>query len=71
MPEIITGINWSDQWSFWKEGYKAIMVTDTAPFRYPYYHQPDDTPEKIDYESFARVVSGLQIVPAEMAGPEQ
>jgi hypothetical protein len=67
VPEIIPGISWSDHWSFWRQGYEAIMVTDTAPFRYPYYHQPDDTPEKIDYESFARVVSGIQIVIGEMA----
>jgi hypothetical protein len=35
------------------------MVTDTAPFRYPHYHQPTDTPDKIDYERTARVVEGL------------
>jgi Zn-dependent M28 family amino/carboxypeptidase len=29
----IPGINWSDHWSFWKEGYPALMLTDTAPFR--------------------------------------
>jgi len=67
VPEIIPGIGWSDHWSFWRQGYQAIMVTDTAPFRYPYYHQPDDTPEKIDYEGFARVVSGIQTVLGEMA----
>ncbi len=38
------------------------MITDTAPFRYPHYHQPTDTPDKLDYDSFARVVSGLENV---------
>ncbi len=38
------------------------MVTDTAPFRYPYYHTPDDTVDKIDFERLARVVRGLQKV---------
>jgi hypothetical protein len=38
------------------------MVTDTAPFRYLYYHGPQDTPEKIDYERLAIVVSGLEAV---------
>lgn len=33
LPEMITGVGWSDQWSFWQEGYSGIMVTDTAPFR--------------------------------------
>ncbi len=35
------------------------MVTDTALFRYPYYHSPEDTPDKIHYDRLARVVSGL------------
>ena len=68
IPEFVPGINWSDHWSFWKAGYQAIMVTDTAPFRYPHYHSPQDTPDKIDYDSLARVVSGLENVVAELAG---
>lgn len=59
-PGGVTGIGWSDQWSFWQQGYKAIMVTDTAPFRNHNYHQPQDTPEKLDYDRMARVVAGLQ-----------
>ena len=47
-------------WSFWKEGYPALMVTDTAPFRYPYYHHPADTPDKVDYDRLARVVAALE-----------
>jgi hypothetical protein len=35
------------------------MITDTAPYRYPHYHRPTDTPDKLDYDSFARVVMGL------------
>jgi len=58
-PGFITGIGWSDHWSFWRENYPAIMVTDTAFFRYPYYHTPQDTPEKLDYDRLARVVCGL------------
>jgi hypothetical protein len=38
------------------------MVTDTAPLRYPYYHSPQDTPDKVDYDRLARVVSGLSSV---------
>lgn len=58
-PDDWTGIGWSDQWSFWQEGYPGIMVTDTAPFRYPYYHTPLDTIDKIDFDRTARVVQGL------------
>ena len=63
----MTGIGWSDHWAFWQEGYPAIMVTDTAPFRYPHYHTPYDTPDKIDYDRLARVVAGLARVVVDLA----
>jgi len=56
---FIPGIEWSDHSSFWKYGYPAIMVTDTALYRYPYYHTPEDTPDKIDYPSLSRVTYGI------------
>jgi len=58
-PVAWPGIGWSDQWSFWQEGYPGVMVTDTAPFRYPYYHTQKDTIEKIDFDRTARVVEGI------------
>ena len=61
-PEALPGVGWSDQWSFWQEGYPGIMITDTAPFRYPYYHSLDDTFDKVDFDRVARVVSGVQQV---------
>ncbi|MFC1844287.1 M28 family peptidase [Thermodesulfobacteriota bacterium] len=66
-PGWITGIGWSDHWSFWREGYRAIMVTDTALFRYEHYHTPEDTPDKIDYNRLARVTEGLSEVVVELA----
>jgi Zn-dependent M28 family amino/carboxypeptidase len=60
LPAFIPGVSWSDQWSFWRNGYPGIMVTDTAPFRYPYYHSASDTPDKLDYDRFALVVSGME-----------
>ena len=62
LPAFVPGVSWSDQWSFWQHGYPAIMVTDTAPFRYPYYHSSNDTPDKLDYDRFTLVVSGMQKV---------
>jgi hypothetical protein len=59
VPGSIEGVGWSDHWSFWQCGYPALMVTDTAPFRYDHYHTADDTPDKLDYERTARVVEGL------------
>jgi hypothetical protein len=67
LPAFIPGVSWSDQWSFWQNGYPAIMVTDTAPFRYPYYHSSNDTPDKLDYDRFALVVSGMEKVIQELA----
>jgi len=59
-PAIIPGVDWSDQWSFWRHGIAAVMITDTALYRYPHYHLPSDTPDKLDYERLARVVTGLE-----------
>lgn len=67
LPAAIPGIGWSDQWAFWECGYPAIMVTDTAPFRYPHYHSSTDTPDKLDYDRFALVVSGMEKTIAELA----
>ena len=44
------------------------MVTDTALFRYPYYHLAEDTPVKLDYDRMARVVTGLEGVIRDLAG---
>lgn len=62
IPEDVAGAGWSDHWSFWQAGYPAVMVTDTAPFRYPWYHSAGDTPERIDFARLASVVDGLEAV---------
>lgn len=67
LPGWIPGVGWSDHWSFWQEGYPALMVTDTAPFRYPHYHTAEDTPDKLNYERLARVVAGLEHVVRDLA----
>src|SRR5215510_13622842 len=61
-PDIVPGIDWSDHWAFEQFNFPAMMVTDTAPFRYPHYHQLTDTPDKVDVESLARVVKGMERV---------
>jgi Zn-dependent M28 family amino/carboxypeptidase len=66
-PAGIAGLGWSDHWSFWENGYHGVMVTDTAPFRYPHYHTPDDTPDKLDYDSTAQVVFGLSRIVEDLA----
>ena len=42
------------------------MVTDTAPLRYPHYHTPKDTVEKISYDFLTRVIDGLEGVIASL-----
>ena len=66
-PGGMEGVHWSDHWSFWQAGYPAIMITDTALFRYPHYHAATDTPERLDYPSLARVTLGLAEVVAGLA----
>ena len=67
LPAAVPGISWSDHWSFWQFDYPAIMVTDTAPLRYPHYHEAGDTPDKIDYARTAEVVQGLKGVIAALS----
>lgn len=67
-PNLLPGIGWSDHWAFWQHGFPAIMLTDTAPYRYPYYHTPEDTPDKVDYDRTARVIWGVSKVIQELAG---
>ncbi len=56
------GVGWSDHWSFWQANYPAIMITDTAIFRNPYYHTPNDTADKLNFEKMARVVEDARRV---------
>lgn len=59
IPSFIPGVDFSDHWSFWEEGYPAVMITDTAFYRNPYYHSSKDTYEKLDYDNMAELVNGL------------
>ena len=68
-PRGQPGLGWSDHRSFWAEGYPALMVTDTSPFRYPHLHRPTDLPGELDLGRCTRVVAGLARCLAELAGP--
>lgn len=67
VPNVVPGVGWSDHWSFWQEGYQAVMITDTAVFRNPNYHRAGDTPDTLDYDRMARVVEGIEHVIREVA----
>jgi hypothetical protein len=70
LPAALPGISWSDHWAFWQTGVPALMATDTAPFRYPHYHTPEDTPDKVHPEAMARVVRGIERVLRRLAAAE-
>jgi Zn-dependent M28 family amino/carboxypeptidase len=70
-PAHTTGVTLSDHSSYNRHGYPALMITDTAFMRYPYYHTAQDTPDKLDYESMARVVNGLAKTIVALAGAKQ
>lgn len=66
-PRYIPGIDWSDHASFDDEGRPAMMIPDTAVYRYPHYHKETDTPDKIDYEKLARLTTGIERVIRDLA----
>lgn len=56
----VTGVGWSDHWSFWQIGVPAVMITDTAHFRNPRYHTENDTPDTLDYDRMAALAIVLE-----------
>lgn len=64
------GVTWSDHSSFTREGYPAVMVTDTAPYRNPHYHQPSDRPVTIDFARLALLTAGLDRAVASLAAED-
>ncbi len=58
-PAFIPGVDFSDHRNFWKFGYPAFMITDTAFYRNPNYHSPGDTAETLDYQKSAELITGL------------
>jgi Zn-dependent M28 family amino/carboxypeptidase len=68
LPESIEEIRLSDNSSFWDQGYRALMLTDTSFLRNPHYHQASDTPDTLDYERMAQVTLGIAGGAARLAG---
>lgn len=67
-PAAIPGIDFSDHMNYWREGFPAIMITDTALYRNPNYHTANDLPDTLDYTRMAEVVKGVYGVLSVMAG---
>lgn len=59
LPEAVREIRFSDNSSFWDQGYPALMLTDTAFLRNPHYHLSTDLPETLDYAAMTEVTLGV------------
>lgn len=66
-PPQFAHIRRSDHWAFWQKGIPAMMLTDTANFRNPYYHTPSDTHDRLDYNAMARLTEALAVTLESMA----
>jgi Zn-dependent M28 family amino/carboxypeptidase len=56
---LVMGVDFSDHLSFWRFGYPAFMITDTAFYRNPHYHAYSDTADTLDYKRMAEFVRGF------------
>ncbi len=63
---LLPDVRLSDHAPFWDAGIPAVMVTDTAFYRNPHYHQPSDTIDTLDFGFMARLVESLSIALTEL-----
>ena len=66
-PRWIPGMDFSDHYPYWDQGFTAVMVTDTAFYRNVDYHTARDTADRLDYVRMAQLVQGLRAVVARLA----
>ena len=57
--KLLPQIRLSDHASFWDAGYSAVMITDTAFYRNPHYHQSTDTMDTLDFSFMSEVAESL------------
>jgi Zn-dependent M28 family amino/carboxypeptidase len=67
-PPTVQGIDYSDHMNYWRHGFPALMVTDTAFFRNPHYHLPSDRPETLDYARLDQAIQALIAAIIDLAG---
>ena len=66
-PDFTGSLSWSDDWSFWQEGFSAFSACDTSYMRHDDYHELEDTADRLDYVTLADLVWGLHYVVWELA----
>lgn len=58
-PTELPGIDFSDHRNYWPLGLNAVMISDTAFYRNPHYHEATDTPDTLDYERMAQAMTAV------------
>jgi Zn-dependent M28 family amino/carboxypeptidase len=67
LPGFLPLAKSSDHWSFWKNGYPAVMITDSAPLRYRHYHRKSDTADRIVPEALAALTRAICVTATRLA----
>lgn len=70
LPVIVPGVDFSDHRNYWANDFDAVMITDTAFYRNPNYHEASDLPETLDYVRMNEVVKGVRAAVIELAAVE-
>jgi Zn-dependent M28 family amino/carboxypeptidase len=68
--ELLPDTRRSDHTAFWERGFPAVMLTDTANFRNPHYHQPTDTIDTLNLDFLASVTDAVTAAVRELAKRE-
>lgn len=67
--KFVPGVDFSDHGSFWKMGYPAVTITDTAFYRNPNYHSRSDTIDTLDFDKMAELLPGLKQAAIDLTSP--
>jgi len=65
--ELFPDTRRSDHAAFWRYGYPAVMLTDTADFRNPHYHRASDTLETLDFVFMQQVAAAVTVAAIDLA----
>ncbi|MBI5805315.1 M28 family peptidase [candidate division TA06 bacterium] len=65
-PVKLAGVDFSDHLNYWKLGFDAVMITNTAFYRNRNYHESTDALETLDIKRMTAVVDELYISLKEM-----
>jgi len=58
-PQALQGIDYSDHLNYWKFGFSALMITDTAFYRNKNYHKTTDQMHTLDIGKMAQVINSV------------